>query len=369
MIYILFSADYELYFGGNYLPEREVLITQTNKLANICDKINVPITLFCDVLCLWRYRELGFIDFPNEVEGQLKDIISNGNDVQAHIHPHWNTLKINNNNYEIDLNTYLLGNLGKNRQECYKIILNILLKTKIYLENVLKKIDQNYKCLAYRAGGYGLQPNEDLLIEALENSGYLIDSSVVPGMFYKSKFHNIDFRNTPNLANYFISKEYCLKRPSDRGIFEIPIPGGNASIISLVNSLINKIKINKKKKIIRGYSIVNISDDTEKSGTFLIKLIKIIIRTIDRKGWHFLEIGDDDKLLIELTRKYINKYYTTKEDIYFSVSCHPKALTDSSFLSIEKYFAKINQLYGDNVQTITFQQAAEKIFPQEKANS
>ena len=72
MIYLLFSADYELYLGGNYVPEREVLIDQSKKLINICSKINIPLTLFCDILCLWRYRELGLTDFPNEVEESIK---------------------------------------------------------------------------------------------------------------------------------------------------------------------------------------------------------------------------------------------------------------------------------------------------------
>ena len=177
---------------------------------------------------------------------------------------------------------------------------------------LLQEVDSNYKCIAYRAGGYGLQPNEDVIIEALIDSGYLIDSSVVPGMYYKSNFHNIDFRNTPNLANYFISKEYSLTRPSDRGIFEIPIPGENASIISLIKNLIIKIKNNKldrRKKIIRGYPIVSINDDLAKSDNFVNKLMKIMVRTINQKGWHFLEIGEDDNLLIELTKKYIDKYF------------------------------------------------------------
>ena len=46
-IYILYSADYELFLGGNYCDENEVLINPTNDLLDLCDRLKIPLTLFC----------------------------------------------------------------------------------------------------------------------------------------------------------------------------------------------------------------------------------------------------------------------------------------------------------------------------------
>jgi len=77
------------FFGGYYHSESDVLIETTNHVLSTCEDIGIPMTLFCDLPCLWRYRELGLKSFPDLVDSQLKQAIVTGHDVQAHIHPHW----------------------------------------------------------------------------------------------------------------------------------------------------------------------------------------------------------------------------------------------------------------------------------------
>ncbi|MBF0128091.1 MAG: hypothetical protein HQM02_12890, partial [Magnetococcales bacterium] len=89
MLYILYSADYELYLGSNLQPEEEVLIQPTGRLLATCDRLHIPLTLFADLACLWRYRELGSTRFPDSAEAQLQNAIQRRHDVQTHLHPHW----------------------------------------------------------------------------------------------------------------------------------------------------------------------------------------------------------------------------------------------------------------------------------------
>ena len=98
-IYILYSADYELFLGGNYCNETEVLINPTNDLLNLFDDLKIPITLFADIFSILRYKEKELLDFPDSAEKQLKDAIRRGHDVQSHVHPHWNFTQIEENNY------------------------------------------------------------------------------------------------------------------------------------------------------------------------------------------------------------------------------------------------------------------------------
>lgn len=372
MIYILFSADYELYLGGNYLPEDEVLIEPTKRLLDTCNELGIPLTLFCDVACLWRYRDLGQNEFPNAVEAQLKQSLLNGHDIQSHIHPHWNFTEINNGNYKFNMEKFLLGNLSQDADNCYKISLQYFRKAKDYLETLLKAINQDYRCIAFRAGGYGLQPQEKMILSALIDAGYLIDSSIVPGLFYESNVNRIDFRKIPTMANYYLSGVNGLESPANTGIFEIPIVAGKISFRPLFAALVNKLKYrieknNNKSIIKRGYNVQSKGKGNIKliprlrQQYMLIKIIEGIIRTLIRKRWHLLELGDDAGIMIDLTKNYLKKYEYMNNNIYISCSTHPKALGDRHFATLAKYYKELSKMYGNNLKAITFQQAAKLI--------
>ena len=71
-IYTLYSADYELFLGGNYCDEQEVLIKPTYDLLDICERHQIPLTLFADVFSILRYREHTLFSFPIAAEQQTE---------------------------------------------------------------------------------------------------------------------------------------------------------------------------------------------------------------------------------------------------------------------------------------------------------
>ncbi|MBF0438271.1 MAG: hypothetical protein HQL93_04025, partial [Magnetococcales bacterium] len=121
MIYILYSADYELYLGGNSQSEEEVLIHPTQQLLATCDRINIPLTLFADIACLWRYRELGLEQFPEQAEAQLQDAARRHHDIQTHLHPHWAFTHLEENRFLFDPATYRLGTLSPDPAERFRL--------------------------------------------------------------------------------------------------------------------------------------------------------------------------------------------------------------------------------------------------------
>src|SRR5688572_2121620 len=141
MVRVLYSADYELFLGENFLPEIEVLVEPTKRLLAVCEELGIPMTLFVDVACLWRYRELGDHAFPDAVEAQLRDALRGGHDVQAHLHPHWLHATREDGRWSAPLDTFLVGSLDDPAA--------LLARARDYLQSVLQSVDPAYRCVAF----------------------------------------------------------------------------------------------------------------------------------------------------------------------------------------------------------------------------
>jgi hypothetical protein len=225
-IYLLFSSDYELYFGENFLSEREVLIEPTQRILDAFEEEGIPMTLFADVTSVWRYHSLKVeSDYILLFEEQLRRAIHQGHDVQLHLHPHWMTSTFDGKKWEMDESKFKLSDMGYGGRKIKSLesAEELIIRGKKYLEGLLRPIDPSYQCIAFRAGGYGIQPNEKELISALLSAGFKIDSSIVPGMFFKSNVNQIDFRRVPAKLPYRIGTRYGIDQEDSQGILEIPI--------------------------------------------------------------------------------------------------------------------------------------------------
>ncbi len=364
MIYILYSNDYEVYLGGNYYPESEVLIETTERVLSVCEDIGVRMTLFCDLPCLWRYRELGHGQFPDSVDHQLKNMIDRGHDVQAHIHPHWLETEIVYNKeglskYNFSLSKFLLGNwVPEGGTALQSFCADIFKRAKSYLESLLRPVNPSYRCIAFRAGGYGIQPNTKEIFQALIDTGYLIDSSVVPGMVLSSNVNRVDFTEVPQKGNYFISPELGLSKVSEKGIFEIPVLAlrqGEARWLLakafVLKSLRHFLKRERQKQL--GYAIQTTTQTTD---TLLSEMFQQI--DIMRRGWWMLELGPDVNIMVNATQRYINRYCNGERDLYFSVSCHSKSTSPTILDAFRKFHRHLENIYGEQLKAITYQEAA-----------
>ncbi|MBC8377027.1 MAG: hypothetical protein H8E26_13355 [FCB group bacterium] len=367
MIYILYSNDYEVFLGGNYLPENDVLISTTENILKSCEEIGVPMTFFCDLTCLWRYRELGYTEFPDAVEQQLVQTIRSGHDVQTHIHPHWLDTEISygkngSTSYKVDPSKFLMGNWSpEDGTSLRDFCVGIYTKAKQHLEDLLIPIDSNYECMAYRAGGYGVQPNSGDIYSALQNSGYKIDSSIVPGMTYETEVNRIDFTKVPSLGNYSIDPDKGLTRASDTGVFEIPVlalrkgearwPLAKAFFRKVIKSFLSR---EKRKRL--GYPI-QMSHAPAKDNTLTQQLLaefKII-----RDGWYMLELGEDADLMMDVATRYIDQYKNDNTDLYVSISCHSKSMNPRILKAFKKFHRQLDSLYGSHLKAITFKEAEQ----------
>ncbi len=367
MINILYSNDYELYLGGNHLPEDEVVLPPTEALLSTCNDLGIPMTHFVDVACLWRYRELGESWFPDAVEAQLLDAARNGHDVQAHLHPHWPYTSIvreanGATRYKTDPDTFLLAPCAqKAGRELRACTVDVLRRMKAYFENLLSPVVKDYRCIAFRAGGFGLQPGAREIIGGVCDAGIRIDSSIVPGMQVHNNINRIDFSDVPKRGNYFVDSEDGLTRAAEQGVFEIPVaaigPGTARAILAraLVRKMVRRVQGHFHFPD-RGTTI---QTGTSDSSDGVQSRMRHLLRHV-WNGWDMLEIGPDPHLMRDVTRAYIRQYQGDS-DLYFALICHSKSISDGHLRSLRRFHAWLQREYHDHIRAITFQQAARQL--------
>ena len=372
MIYVLYSGDYEVWLGGNYLPESEVLIEPTRDTLDTFDMLGVPVTLFADLLCVWRYRELGFNEFPEQVDSQLREIVRRGHDVQMHLHPHWPKTDIEvrqdgTSHYDVD-GEWIYP--GPHMSSIYEFMLHYLTRGKIYLTDLLNQVDKEYRCVAYRAGAYGIMPGEKEILAALEDAGYLIDSSVVPGFpgTVLKPDQIVNFHNVPKQGNYHLSRHGGLDSSVKKGIYEIPVAAVELNQISTLarikcKALLDKFRNTEKPHTRLGYTIhegvqkkqsvdeVNLSD----------RIKRALLRSVSRSHWRMMDIIEDTRLMLDVTEKYIETYSRESEDLFFSVSFHPKDFYPDKRQALAEYHLALTERYGKGIKAISFSEAADLI--------
>jgi hypothetical protein len=367
-VYILYSADYELYLGGNYCDEDEVLIKPTNDLLDLFDKLNIPLTLFADIFSFLRYRDQKLFRFPENAENQLKDVIRRGHDVQSHVHPHWNFTSIEGRTYKVNEKYFLLGKLDVDPGKLYVKIRDVLMTSKNYLNDLLRQVNPDYTCIAFRAGGYGLQPNSEIIIKALYDSGFVVDSTIVPGFVLKSRVNEIDFSLVPGQANYYLNSDLSTPSKNSYGVFEIPIASCTFSIWEnslfqfplLLKFIRSKIIQGRSSKTLvkeKGYAIQH--DPLRPTAkTKHSKYYNFMVETIQNR-FYYLDCSTDDEKMFQCTKKYLKQFDLVHNTIFFSFNMHPKGMTKDHYTALEKYHNKLKKYYQGNIEAISYQQAAE----------
>jgi hypothetical protein len=361
----LFSSDYELHLGQNFMSERKVLIEPTAQLLAECAAIGVPMTLFADVASIWRYREvLPASRFPDDVEAQLKLAVTSGHDAQLHLHPHWLTSDFDGCHWHPDASRYKLADLGFERPTALgqPTAGALIRRGQSYLVDLLRPSRSDYECVAFRAGGYAIQPGEREIFRALIAAGFRIDSSVVPGLRYASNVNAIDFECTPDGINYFVNSEAGLTAASTRGLFEVPIPAYRESLGETLARRARRLPALAAKEFEiridrfgrarpRGRGIQNTSVARRLYDRFLARETF----TLELSGPAL-----DPRRLIEGTLRFLRLRVGAAERVYVSPSCHPKDVFPRTLEGVRQYWSGICAILP-KARAITFSQAAQEV--------
>lgn len=355
VLYLCFTADYELFFGKNNLSEREVMIQPTTRLIQVLESCGAPLTLFVDVLCIMKYRQEGLWHFVHESEGQIIDAVKRGHDVQLHIHPHWITSIREDGSWHYDMKKYRIHEFGFGERGY--TAQTIIRDSKQYLEDIVKRVEPSYSCTSYRAGGWCIQPEKEL-IKALLDEGVWIDSTVYRGARL-SHPHSVDFTSAPDRINWWISPEsgVCVPAGYDNArMLEIP----TGSYWRVPSMWMRKLRT-KRVKIKNGIGMNTVR------GVPADMKSKAWQRVVQKIDQFFLqpimlnyEYSCCDEMLY-IVRSYLERFDCESKDYYLSILGHPKNMFENSLLETERFCRAINRDYRGRVGFETLSGVAKMV--------
>lgn len=217
---VILSYDYELFFGIKSGSVKKTIIEPTYKLLDAMDSVGLKGNFFIDVLMikmLGKIQDSYCCNDLNLIETQLKDIINRGHRVELHLHSHWFDAKYKGKGVWdfSDFSRYSLYSFDKNEID------KMFYECVSYLNTICSSVIPDYKVVAFRAGGWAVQPFANLKA-AFERSGIMLDSSVAYQTYGVHENSNYDFRKAPNKEMYRFSDDVCIE--SYTGSFvEVPI--------------------------------------------------------------------------------------------------------------------------------------------------
>lgn len=214
---ILFTFDYELFLGKSGSIEK-CLIEPTNELIKVFKNNNVRATFFIDTTFLQKLKELHLVREFNTIERQLQNLVENGHRIELHLHPNWYDSEYLNEVNEWIFNDYRYYQL----KNCPDVLLKSFFENGYeILTNVANKVDSNYKPIAFRAGGWCIDPFSKL-VDLFKQYNIFIDSSVLPFNKEIGVIANYDYMDITETYPYRFEND--VHKPDSKGKFlEIPI--------------------------------------------------------------------------------------------------------------------------------------------------
>ncbi len=342
MLYICPTFDYELFLGGSDYSEYEVLIEPTERLADLFDYKGCKYTLFADTCSILQYKKNGLFSFPEMAEKQLKSVVRSGNDVQLHIHPHWNKSIYVDGEWQINYKYY--------RLHAFPDMNEIIVDNKKYLCELLTGEDKNYDCIAFRAGGFCIQP-EKAILKILKDNGIVIDSSVCSGRKCKDVPHDFDYRKVRQRTAWRFDIDQGLCRNGFQAaetFIEIPIVTSRVGL-SKIKLFLNKVSAdippNKGKYI-------NQIEPHKKN--FIMDGIQLANRFLFDPYLCEFDCADYNRML-NILKPYIKNAY--KEDRFMAIIGHPKMSWSGWFYHMEKFLDVISSDFSETIKTVTIREA------------
>lgn len=337
-IRILLSFDHELPLGSLKTSYNKAIFEPTEKLFDLAKREAFPITLFTDVLCALRYKEWDRQNFYEPYISQLQKAISWHHDVQLHLHPHWLTSAFENGKV-IPSNKYSLSDFENNLEYSIESIVNRGVK---FLQEVCRKVDSSYDVLAFRAGGYNIEPGSKEIFTELRKNGIKFDSSVVLKYYFVSALSLVDFRKLPPMPNWYIGKDGNFRKPADSGILEIPIAAIPKTPFEIPTRFKLKHYIHRAPE---NHGSMLHEGKPGKRIEHLRMLFSARMLTFDN---HTLSVDYLMRILDYNVRRF-SKF----ETLNLASCSHPKTMGDYSFSLLERFVEMARKKYPD-IEFTTF---------------
>ena len=325
----LLSLDYELFFGNNCGTVQNCIIKPTQQLLAILDKHNFKVSLFVDAGFLVRLKHQSQ-QFPKLIEQydliktQLKQLSSDGHDIQLHIHPHWEDSYYDGNQWIIDTKRYRLHDFSP---ETIKTIVAT------YKEELESCSDQ--EIFAFRAGGWCLQPFNKIE-QALRENDIWLDSTVFPNGHSDDPTRWFDFNSMPDKATWHFESDPLIT-VQDGYFTEVPISATKTSPLFFW-----KLALRKKFS----GQIFNPFGD----GQAMVANKSYYIERLTKTTYGPVMI--DGSKAGQLEKAFKEHVKLANENSIFNVMGHPKSLAPYSLLKLEEFIKNHKELISITYQDL-----------------
>ena len=344
MLYLSITFDYELFFGDNYGSYDEVLFSPTYGLIDFLKKRDVSATFFADVCSVPVSIKYGQHSYSDGFKKQIIYLLKNGQDVQLHLHPHWFGSKYEDDKWSFSADGYRLGEYDSEQIE------SIVSDGVKYLNDTLNPVDGKYSCIAYRAGGFSIQPQEQI-IKALYNNGIRIDSSIAPGLYADTGALYYDYRHKLSEINWHVScnSQWWEDDNAEISLLEIPVATIDKSPVAFaVKRLFQPSKLFKNLGATRGSFIPGKSIDNS--------LLKKIYRNLYGVNAISMDTFSADYLFYQVKRL---QKKVRENDAFVALIGHPKLVNDIYISNLSKFIEMVNTV--DDVEFVSIKDAYLKM--------
>lgn len=130
-----------------------------------------------------QHKELKVL--ADEWDETVKETYRQGHDIQLHIHPQWQNAEYREGRWKLTADWSILNFSREAARQ-------LLQRGKEYLENLLKDVNPNYRCVSFRSGAWCIAPSPHML-DLLVELGIVFDMSIVGGVKYDTRNIKLDY--------------------------------------------------------------------------------------------------------------------------------------------------------------------------------
>ncbi len=217
---IIFTIDYETWQPipkGYKIDWKKDLLDNADKLMEIFESEGAKLTFMIEMGEYFWICE-NDIDMAHAIEKQIQDMILRGHDVQLHLHPNWMPeCGVSKEGEEWAWNWEMASADTYPGNFC-----DLIKKSKLKLEEIVRAVKPNYEVIAYRAGAYRIQPF-NVIYDSLKINNILIDTSVYRGGKSKDRGYNFNKCQYANKPYWCKKDDAQLESKKNEDIVEMPI--------------------------------------------------------------------------------------------------------------------------------------------------
>jgi hypothetical protein len=357
MIHLALTHDWELRGDGSGDIE-EIQFAPLRRLLEIYKKFGARTTFMPDVMQQLRFRSLE--DKHPELKAlaeswdeHVREAFQQGHDIQLHLHSQWSDAKYEEGKWELRGEWSLL----KYDPDGAKAM---IAESKRYLENLLRPLDSNYRCIAFRGSALAIAPSTRLL-SSLADLGIEIDVSVAPGFYLNNQTLQLDYRECaetflPYSPRMDDARQVSLRRER---IVCVPLNHfyGSRGEVTRQNISLARSRLKESGSEALAASSERSRLDSQRSGLGRI-YEKLIAPAIKRKYF----VSDLSRLNYPLMKEMLASIRRRARDSGLSqlpivITNHPKDIRDWS--GLERFVGEIAE--AEDIEFITLGEMSEKL--------